>query len=121
MTDKAKNLTEFVHARFGASEAAEPDSVARERARQDYLREKGDAVRQWRAYISQAAPAHKVDGKQLGALTDALGGVGFVSEVLGLRPDDVQRAIDHSATTFLSDSAVRKFITAAATVVDGAR
>jgi hypothetical protein len=121
MSDKAKNLTEFIHDRFGTTEPEVPASVAREQERQTYLREKGDAVRQWRAYITQAEPAKRVDGKQLGALTEALGGVGFVSEVLCLRPDDVQRAIAHSATTFLSDAAVRKFITAAQTVVDGAR
>ena len=119
--EKAEALRALIDERLGTAEPAEPVGVAADRMRQNALKERGENVQKWRAYINDKVPVEKIDGQQLGALVDAIGGVGFVSEVLGLRPSDIEASVKHSDTTFLSDKAVRKFITAAQMVLEAQR
>jgi hypothetical protein len=114
--DQKTALHAFVENRLGSTEQPEPERVTAARERNEVLKAKGEAVHLWRAIVNEAEPADRIDGAKLGQLTEALGGVGFVSEVLGLRPFDIEQAIKHSQGTFLSEKAVRKFISAAQAV-----
>ena len=113
--DKKDPLTEYIENALPVKEKPEPEGVQRERERQDALKARAEHVGQWKRYAAQdrePVPEQMVTGPVVKQLREACGlGVGELSEVLGVSPNDVQ-SYEAGRKTY-ADGAFKQFAAAA--------